>query len=217
VRWLLPAFLHLTPNLDVSRFDPQPEHLAALAERGFLVPAKDRDTQEDGFVFGEAGMAMGVEFHRTWMSAVGFETAVLTPRGERAVHRAFLAPTGIANHLFLLESDASGACVANHQAMTLTELALKLRDLLTDALTAEVAEAAPAKEPAPAAAAAGPVCPACRANVMAGARFCPSCGKPLPKPEPPKPAVAFCPSCGAKVKPGARFCAACGTPLAEQG
>jgi hypothetical protein len=215
VRWLLPAFLHLTPNLDVSNFDPQPEHLTALAERDFLALGKERETQEDVLVFGEAGMAMGVEFYRTWMMAIGFEATALTARGERVLHRAFLAPTAIANHLVLLES-ADDGCVATHEALTFSELAAKLAELLKAAIAEPTVSGIPEREePAPAAAGtAEPVCPACNATVLAGARFCPSCGKPLPKPEPPKPVLAFCPRCGAKVKPGARFCGGCGAVLA---
>lgn len=50
-------------------------------------------------------------------------------------------------------------------------------------------------------------CSNCEAETIAGAKFCPNCGSPLP------PA---CPVCGASVGQGARFCAQCGAPLPAQ-
>src|SRR5205823_10805532 len=48
-------------------------------------------------------------------------------------------------------------------------------------------------------------CPSCDGEVQAGARFCPTCGVPLPR---------ACPGCGKTVSPAARFCEACGTAIA---
>jgi membrane protease subunit (stomatin/prohibitin family) len=64
---------------------------------------------------------------------------------------------------------------------------------------------APARQAAPPAAAAGPVCANCQAANPAGARFCMGCGQPL------APAVAHCTECGAELPTGAHFCAGCGT------
>jgi class 3 adenylate cyclase len=49
-------------------------------------------------------------------------------------------------------------------------------------------------------------CAHCRTAVPAGARFCPGCGRPLPR---------ACPRCGADNAPDHRFCKSCGTALAE--
>ncbi|MBC5806575.1 MAG: virion core protein (lumpy skin disease virus) [Candidatus Eremiobacter antarcticus] len=49
-------------------------------------------------------------------------------------------------------------------------------------------------------------CPSCHASVPASAKFCPECGKVLPK-------AAECPTCHAAVTAGAKFCADCGTKL----
>ncbi|MEP7060296.1 MAG: zinc-ribbon domain-containing protein, partial [Actinomycetota bacterium] len=49
-------------------------------------------------------------------------------------------------------------------------------------------------------------CPACGVENQADARFCMSCGAPLPR---------VCPSCGAPAPEGARFCSSCGTALDE--
>ena len=48
-------------------------------------------------------------------------------------------------------------------------------------------------------------CPACNADVPAGAKFCLSCGQKL--------GAATCPGCGAEIVPGAKFCLNCGTKL----
>ena len=56
------------------------------------------------------------------------------------------------------------------------------------------------------AAASGAVCPACKAAVPAGAKFCPSCGQKLG-------GAAFCPECGAKIPAGSKFCPECGQKL----
>ena len=47
-------------------------------------------------------------------------------------------------------------------------------------------------------------CPNCGAEVAGDARFCPSCGRALPR---------ICRSCGADLPDGARFCPTCGTPV----
>ena len=52
------------------------------------------------------------------------------------------------------------------------------------------------------------VCPACKTQCAAGAKFCNNCGAKLEN---------KCPQCGAEIPPGSRFCGACGTPLSPQG
>jgi membrane protease subunit (stomatin/prohibitin family) len=58
----------------------------------------------------------------------------------------------------------------------------------------------------PQAAAAALLCPACRAENTAGARFCNSCGKPM--------GALKCPKCQADIVSGSRFCNACGEKVA---
>lgn len=207
MRWLLPAFLYLTPGLNQFTFEPSPEHLDILEEHDFLLPVQHPQTREDVFVFGEAGRTLGVEFYRTWMMAVGFDTTVLTPQGEKSVNRGFLAPTALANHLIRLEPDGTGGCTANHQALTLAELEFRLRDMLDPALAAEGANGV-----TPGLAWSGDVG---RPAALSGS---PPPQAPQVVPGPPTAAPsgaigAFCPNCGIPRTPGARFCRACGAPL----
>jgi class 3 adenylate cyclase/tetratricopeptide (TPR) repeat protein len=51
------------------------------------------------------------------------------------------------------------------------------------------------------------ICPSCRHENTAAARFCDRCATPL---------AARCPSCGAHNEPGARFCNQCGAALSNQ-
>lgn len=52
------------------------------------------------------------------------------------------------------------------------------------------------------------VCPSCKTQCDAGAKFCNNCGAKLEN---------KCPQCGAEIPPGSRFCGACGAPLSSQG
>jgi len=52
------------------------------------------------------------------------------------------------------------------------------------------------------------ICPHCRAENAASAKFCASCGKEIV-------AGTKCPKCGAGVQPGAKFCPECGTNLQD--
>jgi membrane protease subunit (stomatin/prohibitin family) len=54
---------------------------------------------------------------------------------------------------------------------------------------------------------AGAACPKCQAAVAPGAKFCGSCGSPMPS-------AAACPKCNAAVAPGVKFCTSCGASLA---
>jgi membrane protease subunit (stomatin/prohibitin family) len=57
---------------------------------------------------------------------------------------------------------------------------------------------------------AGLECPKCHAKNEASARFCASCGSPLPS----AVATQHCTKCGAELSPGARFCVGCGQSVA---
>jgi len=210
MRWLLPALLNLTPNLASVTLEDRPEFPQALEQYGFLVPARERGTGEPLFVFGEAGLVMGVEFYRTWIQSVGFEATVRTPAGWRVAHRGFLAPTGLANHLFLFETDSAGACTVNHQAMGRDALDMKMMRLIGDAVEGKGLSAGAAAAPAPAARKAAARCPSCGGEVPEGSAFCNQCGARLSARQAAPAPTPTCKQCGAALAKGAKFCTHCG-------
>lgn len=62
------------------------------------------------------------------------------------------------------------------------------------------------------------ICPKCHAQLEDGARFCDSCGSPLPAPAavPAPAATAYCAHCGCQVNAGNPFCPNCGKPVDEK-
>lgn len=60
-----------------------------------------------------------------------------------------------------------------------------------------------AQQPPQPAQPAGSVCPSCKTQISAGAKFCPGCGTAVS-------AAKFCTNCGNKLEAGAKFCPNCG-------
>ncbi|MBC8461669.1 MAG: zinc ribbon domain-containing protein [Deltaproteobacteria bacterium] len=192
MRWLLPAFLGLTPGLDMSSFDETPEHFKPLAKLDFLLPTKNEDGTDDLLVFGEAGKIMGVEFYRTWFQSTGFEISVRAGEEWQIAGRGFLAPTGMANHLTLVDPDQAGGYPINHQALTREMLDSKLARLLTDAFAVMSPETAASEKDG--------------VDLIQPAEQTQSA--PIPT-----PSAAHCPNCGQKAKPDDNFCITCGSRL----
>ncbi|MCP4897233.1 MAG: FHA domain-containing protein [bacterium] len=131
LRWLLPAFMHLVPGLDLGSLDIRDEHLQFLIDQAiFDAVAASQDGQQV-LVFGEAGIGLGVEFYDGWLSSIGFELQVRSGGSPESVLRGFLAPTPLTNHFVTIGVD--GVAQVNHQAMTLERLMLKLVELLSEA------------------------------------------------------------------------------------
>ena len=183
LRWLLPSFLALTPGLDEAGFDEDAAHLEALTRLEFLLPAKsDGSAANDRLMFGEAGRIMGVEFYRSWFQAAGFETRVLGGSGWRTANKGFLAPTGLANHLVLLDAAASGSGspTVNHQAMTRDVFDGKMARLLTQSLTAPAEDEAATPAQADKSDQGGAAfCTNCGGALVPGKKFCADCGTPV--------------------------------------
>jgi hypothetical protein len=184
LRWLAPAFIGLTPGLPLSGLGAGAADLARLVELDVLLPAKDGGGRR--LVFGEAGKRMGVEFQHSWFSAVGFQIADRDDDGWRVRARGFLAPTGLANHLFLV-ADNDGSAGVNHQALT--------RDMLDRALT-NLFVAAPGARPG---------------RRPQGKRAAAEATKTAaPAPEAPK---LFCSRCGTELAATRKFCTNCGAAV----
>lgn len=242
IRWLLPAFMVMTPGLDSYRLDMRPENVSILTEQNITANSKNPATGEDMLVFGEAGQAMGVEFYRTWMMSTGFEIRIMTPQGFKGIERMFLAPTALANHFVRLETLQDGRCMINHQAYTKEQLEVKLDEIFKKAFSVPVQAQVhapvqpqahiPAPSPIPSQIPVqgqipvqnqGPVpptgtgrCPKCGAGITPGMKFCNKCGTPFNAQGQAPPVqpnpMIFCTNCGAPMSIDARFCTKCGQP-----
>jgi predicted RNA-binding Zn-ribbon protein involved in translation (DUF1610 family) len=203
MRWLTPAFIGLTPGLSFEGFGKSPEPIAQLARLDILV-AGEGTSGNPVLIFGEAGQRMGVEFYHSWFRSAGFETSARTRDGWTTINRGFLAPTGLANHLFLL-TDGDGVCHVNHQPLTRDQLDSKLARMLADAI-ASISGEAPSQRPAPRVSVARSAGTGADASKS---QHCESCGQPL------QPESKFCPHCGVRVadlSTGARRAANGGKP-----
>ena len=230
IRWLLPAFVLLTPGMEDYTLQIAEEDYRLLTELNFLRGAEHPETKEKVFFFGDAAREMGIEFYRSWMYAVGFGISALSEAKETEFVSGFLAPTSLTNHLILLDRDASKSLRARyetysgeglisafetilHQTLFDAERILSEDDELEELEAAETVSEAPAPEV---------LCPSCRSPVPEGSRFCPHCGSDL-LPERPQRAASepaqeaiTCASCEATLSLGQKFCGKCGTPVAAE-
>jgi hypothetical protein len=139
LRWLLPAFIALTPGLDAANLGEGAEPSAKLAMLDIMFAAKGREGASL-LVFGEAGRRLGVEFYHSWFQAAGFRFTVRADSGWTAMCQGFLAPTGLANHLFLMNVSGNTLSI-NHQALTRELLDRKLAGMMRAALAHVVGSA----------------------------------------------------------------------------
>jgi hypothetical protein len=201
-RWLAPAFLASTPGL--PRLNPTDSDFEPLWGLDFLVTGNLPATGEDAFLWGEAGASMGQEFLLGWASFIGWEAALL-PTGQKSLHRAFLASTSLANHLFIVETGPDGVTSVNHQAMSPDRLRTRLEALLRQALEA-IPDVSPSVIPSTVAQ------PVLAPTQLAAAPVAPAAAAP-PRQVPqvaPQVARRFCTRCGAQLLEDDRFCGECG-------
>ncbi len=211
IRWLLPAFLAVTPGAEECLAKIDPKDLAVLMEQDFLVPSKLSPSGEDILYFGEAGQLMGVEFLRSWFSSFGFEIQVAEGTGFTAAERLFIAPTFLSNHLVRLETAEDGDIMVNHQAYTTDQLMQKLEELFGAAFAAERPVAAPIAASGTTAPSEAPS-PAAEASPEKPAEEAAPAQAKIP-PVTPAPAGRFCWNCGHKLSDNAAFCANCGAKI----
>jgi hypothetical protein len=176
LRWLLPTFATVTPNLGELRPNIVPEHAQALNDLGFVRNTQDPQSGEDLLLFGEAGQAMGVEFMRSWFLAAGFEFTVQGSGSATALPRLFIAPTALANHFVQVETPRDGRAMVNHQAYTYPQLEVKLQEIMEQAF-ALCTRAAQQALPSQPATSAQVQCPHCGQIVPVNVRFCVNCGQ----------------------------------------
>ncbi|MCR9137730.1 MAG: hypothetical protein NXI27_17160 [Alphaproteobacteria bacterium] len=184
LRWLVPCFLALTPGLDQYAFQGDITHVEELTRRDVLYVEEEDGTPTETLTYGDVGRSLGIEFHRSWLSAAGYETSVRTSRGWRSTGRAFLAPTSLCNHLFSVSGSASEAFV-DHAALS--------RDDLADVLAQQLQRTGEAVSDAND-----------KADENAAAAVEKGNSNPAPK---------FCNQCGNALSTGKKFCTACGAPV----
>ncbi len=206
IRWLLPAFLALTPGVETYPAELKADNAQILVRLGLAAFVGHPKTGEGMLAFSGNLRSIGSAFFRSWMFAAGFEILSVSTAGRQAYGSFFLAPTALANHFVRLETDASGATLANHQTYTASQLRDRMLGLLQE-MTAL---------PAPAAAAAAPVSSAPTAAAAAPVSSAPAAPVAPPSPENGKASAAYCHKCGNPLRPEERFCVSCGTPRAEK-
>ncbi|HXK77090.1 MAG TPA: zinc-ribbon domain-containing protein [Oscillospiraceae bacterium] len=210
IRWLLPAFLAVTPGAEECRAKIDPKDLAVLMEQDFLVPSKLSPGGEDILYFGEAGQLMGVEFLRSWFSSFGFEIQVAEGTGFTAAERLFIAPTLLSIRLVRLETAEDGGVMVNHQAYTTDQLMQKLDELFGAVFAAERPAVPTAASDA--AAPSEPLSPAAETSLEKPAEETAPAQAKTP-PAASAPAGRFCWNCGHKLSDNAAFCANCGAKV----
>lgn len=159
IRWLLPAFLAVTPGVEQYQTAIDPQNIAVLLQQDFFTEGK-LASGEDVLVFGEAGQIMGVEFFRSWFTSCGIEINVAGADGFKTAERLFIAPTVLANHFVRLEDTGGGKALVNHQTYTKEQLTVKLEELFGKAFAPP----------------AGKFCRECETRLAPAAAFCGNCG-----------------------------------------
>jgi len=197
IRWLLPSLLALNPSLAENIGSMGSDGLEEVVKRGFLVGTKRAGGTDTVLLFGEAGMRIGSEFLRSWVSSCGYSLDVVGPDGPRTLQRGYIASTALANHWFRFDTK-DGTLQVNHQPLSLEQYGQKMGDLLLSGMVVErQADAAGVAVTSKQAAPSHPV----------------SQEKTTPRGAAPAKTPKFCPGCGAPVKPGAKFCSSCGRSL----
>lgn len=178
IRWLLPAFLAVTPGVEQYQTEIDPQNIGVLLQQDFFSEGK-LASGEDVLIFGEAGQIMGVEFFRSWFTSCGVEINAAGPDGFKAVERLFIAPTLLGSHFVRLEGADNGRAMVNHQLYNTEQLVFKLEELFDNAFAgavhspvaplSSVISTPPAKE----------FCSSCGSKVSAEAVFCGNCGTKL--------------------------------------
>ena len=166
IRWLLPAFLVLTPSILGEDLKLEAEHASILMDLNFLENAGKKDDGDVIMTFGEAGHITGVEFYRTWLLASGLEIKIGSKDGFETKGRFFIAPTALCNHFVHIEKEDDGQIYVNHQAYTKAQLSFQLKKQLG----AFFQEAHQQVEK---------ICSQCNHQVPEDALFCNKCGNKL--------------------------------------
>lgn len=175
IRWLLPAFMAVTPGIEQYNTNLEAKNLGILMTHSFFTEGL-LGSGEEVLVFGEAGQVMGLEFLHSWLMSFGFEINVTNSRGFKTLERLFIAPTVLTNHFVRLRDIAEGKAMVNHQTYVSEQLMSKLDEVFGKALSLKDMPATTATLPK--------------------AKFCSNCGTKI------EINAAFCSNCGTQIKYG---------------
>jgi len=230
IRWLLPAFLMLTPGLDKHEADFTQGSVEVLNRLDLVRSGKNQQTGEDRMLFTSNLRGMGVAVFRSWMMAMGCEITACSDTARTSHGSFFVAPTALANHFVTIEKDERGKSFANHQADTALQTEERLAALVRGMMLLAVPKAAPAPASPSAPAANGQKAAAATAATNAAvastataatastatAAATAATAAPGAAGAGQTPGSAFCHKCGNPLRPEERFCVSCGTPRAEK-
>lgn len=211
IRWLLPAFLSVTPGIEGYHTEMDMKNLEILLTHAFF-EEETLTSGEETLMFGEAGQAMGVEFFHSWLLSCGFEINVAGSDGFQTVERLFIAPTVLTNHFVQIEDVEEGKASVNHQSYTMEQLMYKLGELFDKAFSMDVFPIPTISKAATDVSQSVDDAPFPDSTVPMSAE--PSAGvrdqtKTDTMPFTPK----FCRNCGFKLNEGSSFCSNCGMRL----
>lgn len=110
MRWLLPSFLNVTPNMYNYKLEIGMEQMENLISNDFLEFGQ-LESGENTLVYGDAGKLSGVEFLKSWFTSYGWEFELAHPNKNEmsAFKRLFVAPTVLTNHLFEISMGVNGS------------------------------------------------------------------------------------------------------------
>ncbi|MGH2559003.1 MAG: SPFH domain-containing protein [Thermomicrobiales bacterium] len=157
--------------------------------------------------------ALGDDFNRLGLQLTTFQISAITPPEEvqqRIDERSGMAALGdMSTYMQFKTAQAIGDAAQNPGGagdVAATGAGLGAGMAMGQAMAQSVRDATSQPQNAPAPQAATVTCPHCQDTVSAGAKFCPSCGKPMTGP-------IACPRCGHANQQGAKYCTNCGNAL----
>lgn len=135
IRWLLPAFLRLVPDLGKTSLVFSGQHMEMVRALGFYTRAVEGKSNKAVYLFGPTLKYLGLEFSIFWNTAIGFEVSVLKRLSGKveSVGRYFLAPTDEANHFISIERRGDNY-ICTHQSLNFDGTVMELERLLQEHL-----------------------------------------------------------------------------------
>lgn len=172
LRWLVPSFLRLIPDLQNVSLDFQEAHLETAKRLQFL-----HVTQEDNrriYSLHSSSKYMGLEFTNFWKFSLGLTFSHVAGK----VGHYYMATTDEINHFVTLIPKEVGYDVT-HEILDFDQVGSKVGTLIEEMLKSAPVAVAEVK--------------AVVAAPTAGKKFCSKCGTKVPE------GASFCAGCGSKI------------------